>query len=328
MRKLLIILLFCSYLCNAAILSYRLNGGRLGDNLHTLCRAAWLSYVTGTPLYYVPFEYGNSFAFSILLEPLDLTLLANAIKISTCADIYPDSSLTYLCHFYTKTEPLYEYAIAYPEFGRMLKRLLAPTAALSPLSLPDDCITIAMHVRKGGGFDKPLASEQAVIGSVDYSDLKWPSKFPPDEFYITALRRIIELMPDQKLYVYIFTDDPHPARIAQRYGAAINHPLLTFDYREQDNAHNCNVVQDFYAMTQFNCIIRSTSLFAKAAQLIADYTLMIYPKAAHVQDKKVIIDAIELLTRFDSTINRYNITHTIQDAQSDCIVQKIKNAKV
>ena len=127
-------------------------------------------------------------------------------------------------------------------------------------------------MRKGGGFDQPLSTdnvEQNNGTTKKFADEIWPTKFPPDEYYIEALVKVTKLIePHYSIEVHLFTDDQNPEKLAKKYFDAVADSRIKFIYRKNDNAHNRNVVEDYHAMAECDYLIRSSSLIAKASQLV------------------------------------------------------------
>jgi hypothetical protein len=202
--------------------------------------------------------------------------------------------------------------LADQEFMHTLKTCIAPCNPLPLLDLPTDKITVALHVRKGGGYDAPLASEQIFDKNTypqrrntridEPADVIWPLKFPPDQYYIDQIKHLHEMVSGAPLYIYIFTDDPNPADIARRYARELQIDTITFDYRPAGNKHNANVLEDFFNIARFDCLIRSGSNFAQMAQLIGDHKIVIYPKNAHWKRGRLIVHDVGVWTASDVSL--------------------------
>jgi len=167
--------------------------------------------------------------------------------------------------------------------------------------LPQDKISVAVHVRKGGGFDQSLSSIQYypsnMISRKFYADEKWPIKFLPEQYYVNQIKRISKLFDDASLFVYIFTDDRCPLRLVKRIEKAVNKCNITFSCRNCGNTHNTHVVEDFYNMARFDCLIRSGSHFALASQLLGNHQVVIYPKHWQWVGRKLVIDEVSIIDR-------------------------------
>lgn len=267
-------------------ISYRFSGGRLGDNLIAYLHAKWVSLKMDLPLMYMPFEYSDEFAFSLLEIPKKGNYFKTKIDVRKAEDLAKENGSTlYIVPFFPVCKVdrdsvlhlvPYNFDVDWhdPVFRNIVKFLLTPKRAYRKLILPIDTINVAMHVRRGGGVDG------------EFPFLTWPMKFPPDSFYLDQLRLLTEIYKDKKLYVYIFTDDQNPSRIVEEYQKQFNHPLVTFDCRRKENGPNLNIFEDLFAMTQFDCLIRSMSHFSIIAGLLKDYEMMIYPTRCNMFDEK------------------------------------------
>ena len=48
-----------------------------------------------------------------------------------------------------------------------------------------------------------------------------PLRFAPDSFFIAQLKKIAQLYPDERIYVYLFTDHNDPAELAEKYSKEV-----------------------------------------------------------------------------------------------------------
>jgi len=250
----LLLLFFCANIqCERAI-TYEFNGGRFGDCLSTYCKAKWFAHKHKLKLIYKPFIYSDQLALHTFetvyanetLQPFD-----KIVKVKSETDILnnKDKHVLFISNFYSQTPGLYEYGIQNEQFGQEIKNALTPIAPMPFIEKPDNSITAAVHVRKGGGFDQPLASEQIYKKGEQYADQIWPTKFPPNQYYIDQIKVLKKLVGgNTKLIIYLLTDDPDPKALTALYAEKLNDPLISFIFREQHNSHDSNVVEDFYIM--------------------------------------------------------------------------------
>ena len=121
------------------------------------------------------------------------------------AQIKSGESILFECHFLTETPSMYTFTRQDQAFEKIIKEMLAPLITIDPLPRPPSVITVALHVRKGGGSDKPLASQQEYTlketqtkgiylrknnppGShIDIFPIKWPAGI----MYIDAVKKYI-----------------------------------------------------------------------------------------------------------------------------------------
>ncbi len=130
-------------------------------------------------------------------------------------------------------------------------------------------------------------------------DLEYPERFAPDTYFIKQLRYVLDLYPDTKMYVHIFTDDPSPHLIAQKYERILNNPRLTFGYRTSENRHDSNVLDDFFSMAEFDVLIRPSSGFSEMAGRLGRPSLEIRPLADHYrwEGRRLIITEVGVRER-------------------------------
>jgi len=315
---------------------------RLGDNIITLAKAQYFADLYNLKLLYKSFPYSDQFAVHETAIPLTKEYekqFTKIIPVNSAKDIVDHlkngESILFESHFLSETPWLYNYSRQTPLFEKKIKELFTPTMQIDALPKPSAVVTVALHVRKGGGFDNPLASQQeytfddqiagiylkknvpgnsctdiwlinwpagfkyieAVKHFVEkknrFSDYTWPIKFPPDQYYIDHLKYLSDFLKDRQLLVYLFTDDPNPAAIVERYNAALkDYPRIIFSYREAGNHHTKNVIQDLFAIVQCDCLISASSSFAHVAQLLGKHSICIMPTHAITLPDKIIMNKV------------------------------------
>lgn len=352
-------------------ITYKLeNWRRLGDHITTYCKAKYFSYIYRIPLFYRPFPYSDQFEVhqkEQMLTPEIEKKFSKVIPINTIKEFeghYKNSNepILFECHFLTETPWLYTFSRQHLPFEQEIKKLFTPLTPIEPLPKPPSVITVALHVRKGGGFDRPLASQQEytldkehtkgfyllknnipgsctdiwpinwpasikfveeikklVMKKNNFSDYIWPVKFPPDQYYIEQLKQLAKMLPNKNLLVYLFTDDPNPESIMQRYSKALSdYPRIIFSYRQADNRHNKNVIEDLFAIAQCDCLISASSSFSFVAQLLGNHSIIIFPVHAITLPDKIFINKVGVISldNIDDLKNRrmsYNeIVHKIK----------------
>jgi hypothetical protein len=160
---------------------------------------------------------------------------------------------------------------------------------------PKDRVSVAVHLRKGTGYDRPLRSVQIYNlqypedqkkkpGSV-FFDEKFPMKFPPDQYFIDQIKSLYKLLKKTPLYVFVFTDDPNPhplvERIQKEVGFSENE--IVFDYRSGKTGHTEYVIDDLQSMKNFDILIRpESSTFTHIVDyILADFKIVIHPTGFH-----------------------------------------------
>jgi hypothetical protein len=280
--------------CNAV--SYSLSGGRLGDNLVAYFHARWLSYKYGLPLLYKPFPESDQFCLDDMDSEMGNNFLfQNVISIREESDIQttPSSSL-FICPYFPETRNEYEWCnLSYlpffsvnweePDFHEEVVRCLKPKQDLLRMKLPKNCITVAVHLRRGPEFNNPE------------NLIRWPLKFVPDSYYITQIRRLANIFHHKKLYIYVFTDDEQPQVIVNNYRKILNNPNITFACQKVNRAKS--LLEDFYSISQFDCCILCQSNFSLMASKLGNYSVSIAPVHCIMKDNVPVIDEIDLVFR-------------------------------
>ncbi len=317
---------------NSAKITYELSGGRFGDNLVAYCHAKWLSLKNNIPLLFKPFEYSNQLAMHYLDEHINITQINKKVLLQKDLHLKEESDSIYSVPYFGeditehRTNPhwiYFEVDWKDPEFKKELQKLIDPIDInVKKINLSSDYINVAVHIRQGGGYDQPLSN--AGNKSIVFADFDFPLKFPPITFYIDQIKKISEIFKHSKIYLYIFTDDKNPELLVSNIKSQLsNYNNLTFDFRRKNNAHNRNVVSDFFAITQFDCLIRSQSNFSLMASKIGNYKVEIFPiDYISGKNKKPIINKIKIIYK-DSTEN----VDTTYTRQVKPITKSIKSKK-
>ncbi|MDR3646469.1 MAG: hypothetical protein P4L22_02930 [Candidatus Babeliales bacterium] len=297
---------------------------RFGDCLSIIYTTKYLSCKYNLPVLFTKFNNYDELEIqkSIDSQENNFIYFNNIIKINNETEIrhYNEDTLFIVdVNFSLNKEEMSPQAVhdADNDFKKLIK-LTRPIQPACP-KLDKNIIKVALHVRKGGGYDLPLLSKDAldlenynpenVIDADElaiehqkkrfyFSDVRWPFKFPPDSFYLKQILYIYKLLNNKPLHVHIFTDDPNPKCIMEKYKKFINNPNITFSCRQQDNAHDKNVVDDFFAMSTFDCLIRPVSFYSENIQRIGNFKIVIFP--AHgiwVKNDILIIDEVKTITK-------------------------------
>lgn len=238
--------------------TYGLSGGRLGDNLLSYLHARWIAYCNHLPLIIKHFPMDEEFALAYEDAPL---LKEPIIEIP----YFPEPSMK-------NNNPPFFVDWDDEGFLNEIARCLKPTKQHSLLELPKDRITICVHVRRGGTVDPP---------SLYY---EYPLKFPPDQFFIDQIRTCAYIFKDKPLYVFLMTDDLHPEKIIDRYKKAVSCSNIQWDCRKKPAE---NILDDFYSIPLFDCLILGDSNFSIVASKLTQYAIRISP--THYKKKKGVV---------------------------------------
>jgi len=286
---------------STSAITYTLSWGRFGDHLVSYCHAKWIAFKYNIPLLCKPFKYSDQLALhdfekqyseskarkfkkTITLDTSSINTIDRDADILYIVPYFPESNFEsynhnndFSCHFSVDWQD--------PAFKKELQKQIAPRHAISQPQLPTDSIYIAVHIRKGTGYDDLSILNAAM-----------PLKFPPESYYIEQIQILINQLTDQKIYIYIFTDHDNPSEITARLQAAISNDgmgnEITFDCRQTDNHHTKNVIEDFFALTHFDYLIRADSNFSIIAAKLTQYSLEIYPSDFEKKDNTISIKKI------------------------------------
>lgn len=276
-------------------ITYEFSGGRLGDNLVAYLHAKWISYQYQVPLLIRPFRYAEEFVFFEQEEKLTEEIKSQFNK--TCSlDIKnplllkSEKSTLFYFPFYidgldVKGDVNYKHVEPNwndPRFKAIIRQSLSFVNPPKGFPLPKDRITVAIHVRKGCGPD---------TCNMHLSD---PLKFPPNSFYIEQIIRLYHLLNQRPLYVHIFSDISRPQTLINEFAKATKGMKIEYHTRDQQLYFN-TMMEDFYMMSQFDCIIRPNSSFSIVAAKISNCNIEIFPTHASLNGNNPKIERVETL---------------------------------
>lgn len=256
-----------------AYICYAKTGGRFGDNLLNYLHAMWLSEKHKIPLLYTPFPYSEELMLDEGIQ-LDFSsyyrLRKMVVRERTPFD--PNLPFLYESPYFPafKEEQIdgkwwaFDVDWQNPDFRSKALAMIAPKKNLSIAKPPEGAVSIAIHIREGGGFD------------TDHTRLYDPLKLPPLPYYIEALSRAIALFPEQKIYCHLFTDAVDAEAMARKLRETIP-PTVILAVREEKNHHTLNVLEDFFSLFEFDVLIRSRSNFSIVPTLLHDYAAVYFP---------------------------------------------------
>lgn len=258
--------------------TYALDCGRFGDQLINYIKALWISYQYDIPLLYKPFSYSRC----LILSNSHLPLKDHQQKFTSTIQSrsHPFDSTLFEHIKQAKNDNINNlYMISYfiegidewedEKFRQLLSSLIKPKKAIQSLNIPPEEISVALHVRQGGGYDS-----KNKINSM-------PTKFPPHSFYIHGIKVIADYFKDKPLYIHLFTDHRYPNELRKKYINLLKQlnisNKITLKCRTYGNRFDKNVLEDFFGMMQFDCLIRPNSSYSRAAAAVSGPLLEITP---------------------------------------------------
>lgn len=294
-------------------------GGRLGDKLMVYVKAKWFAYKYNLPFLCSDFEFQEKFALhekDNYLKKGGEKEYKHKVVVKKESDIDPLAKDTlFVVDFYVKSPDtahlvnIKQLFLNNPDFHENIKATIAPCEPITPINFPDNYAKVAVHVRRGSGGDLPLlqkdeqptAAEKKTFykksKKVEYMDVGWPTKFPPDDYYIKQIKRLSEILEHKPMYVFIFTDYAFPEEIASKYQNALNMPNIIFDWRRQGHDYKKNIIEDLFALSQFDYLIRSISSYSGIGFLMGNHTLVFAPAHAEWLEDRLIIDKVLFSSR-------------------------------
>ncbi|MEX1012099.1 MAG: hypothetical protein WD595_04765 [Waddliaceae bacterium] len=278
--------------------TYDLGGGRFGDKLLGYLHAKWISYQYGIPFLYRPFIYSDLLVMDqkeVLFKANLLMKYKKVIKPTSKSDIdfTSDISALYIipyfpeCLWERNRKKYFCFEINWddPGFRKEIKSMIKPINPTPSIQLPDDAITVALHIREGGGYDHGKAAQVL------------PLKLPPEDFYIEQLEKMYAIFQGQPLYVHIFTDSRKPEQIVKKFEHNFAGYNIQFNCRKDENNHYSNVIEDFFEMQRFSCLIRPESNFSITAEILGDFQVVIHPLDFERVNGKVCINEVEIIMK-------------------------------
>jgi hypothetical protein len=266
--------------------------GRFGEHATSIIKALLLARKYGFTYVHNPIAHADQLCIQANGTPYTEALSKRYRKVHAFNEKLVINNLSstmptlFFVQYATKLEDLRDIAeITDEAFLADVRALFAPCIARTkPESVPG-VITVALHVRRGGGYDPDSTIRNQAL------------RFANDAYNVAQLKRVMDLFPHCKMLVRLFTDDPNPAAIVARYCTVLKNPAFEFVYRQQGNKHDANVVEDLLAMAECDCLIRPASCFSQLAQLIGNHKVIIYPTSYTRKGTMNVITEVAVVNR-------------------------------
>ena len=303
-------------------------GTLLGDDLCKYCRAKVVSESFKIPLLYKPFPHSNLLVLDGVEKRYDQNLIKGlrvvTIKNERQYRIANNTNTLYVVsprfrftswtgNEYLASNEVMEWhgVIDNAKYKKLFRDLIKPKNEILPINMPNHDISVAIHIRKPGTVDSQQYSEQnwrlrtlkpfsgtGPFYLVNYADMTWPLTFPPTQYYIDQLKRLITMFPRKRIYVHMFTNDKDPDSLIDYFKKKFSKENIVFGYAYQDKEdayYNRNIINDLINMSKFDCIIRSMSHFSQISTLIGEHSIVIYPRNAKWDGKLLEIDQVGII---------------------------------
>jgi hypothetical protein len=334
-------------------ISYRLTRGRLGDQMITYAQAVWFATMYKLDFFYKPFHRSENFflhtAHDLVYDKNIETSFDRIVPIAEYISLDSETpeSIMYLNSLNTKKSPfknldsVQTVALEYPWFKKMLQKLFTPVVPIQKLTIPNEYISVAVHVRTGSGTDRPCISRplfntlecyhwpERIIDKSNlkalYSDERYPNKFPPYQFYIDQIDLLIQLFPNKKFLIYIFTDHKNPMFIVNLFSKQVqSNNQCIFKTHSPEIQKTVSVEDDFYWMAQCDFLIRAGSNLSRAAQLFGNHKVVIHIKKARWHGNAVVPDSIGIITYNKNNQAYAELNLSTADIKNERVINNIK----
>lgn len=169
-------------------------------------------------------------------------------------------------------------------FKKIVRESLAPRITVHVIEPPASCLSVAMHIRRGGHHE--------------YYGLHLDQRrCPPLSFFIEQLRYVCKKFNDKPIYVFVFTDDLNPQELVDELRRSVEGYDVVIDYRPENTSDTSYVLDDFYSIPLFDVLIRSGSNFSFVAGKLGNYILEISPKECSIEGDIVTITEIDMVEK-------------------------------
>lgn len=285
--------------------TYELSPGRFGDNLLSYIHAKWVSYRFHLPLLYKPFIYSdelilhkseylysdsckNVFKKIVTLNGKLAVNLSDSSPTLYVVPYFPESKYELRdCKNFSGTH--WDYFLVNwndREFIDVLKKFIIPCNSVVKISLPTNRVNIALHIRAGGSYDT-----QETIAA-------FPLKFVSTDFFINQIKKLYLFLNNTPLYVCLFTDDNNPMKIVGKLKENLKKFDIQFDCRKQKGSDAQNVINDFFTLQQFDCLLHSESNFSFIMSKIGDFMISIYPDSFYKEGHQLIYNHVNFTVNY------------------------------
>lgn len=257
--------------------------GRMGDCLLAYLKAKWVSHQHNIPLIFEPFKGSENFSLhkkekyhfdksSAVQKFKHCKTYSNKKPISQGKEnnlyevnYYPEDPSEY-SHFPKNWEVSVNWDD--PEFQNIIQENLKPTSDVKLVQMPPHDASIALHVRRGKGFD------------ADAFSYLFPNKLPPMAYYHEALTKVCQEYQNERkkeLYIHLFTDHPNPEELSKEFSSIMEKfPDLKINLSYRKDA---GMLDDLFSMSKFDALIRSTSNFSLISGVLGRPEKEFFPSA-------------------------------------------------
>ncbi len=140
-------------------------GGRFGDNLLAYGHARWLAFVHNWDFYYSEFDYSDKLAMHKIHKHRfadhnkKKVIYIEDTKQIPSDDTIDDDTLFVTVGFPRNNRINYDNS----EFVALMREEIKALSPVTKVVVPKEMLAVAVHVRRGGGWDRPLIQEDTLV---------------------------------------------------------------------------------------------------------------------------------------------------------------------
>ena len=305
-------------------------GERLGDRLLIICAVKFFSLIHDLDFYYHSSQSVEQCALSLTEKKFNDQVKAcyqktmpfseTALKQARLPTLFiaPWSCIDNFCQYFGKR---HLYRTAFDQLRAMVK----PLESLPALVTTGEAISVAVHIRKGEGYDNPPCSVQIYkrhrlrTGGVPV-DRGWPSKVPPEQYYIDQILALEDLLYDKKINFYIFSDCFDLQALTERIKRHCARANATFI--GASSYQGIPPIVDMCKMAACDCLIRPESSYSIVAQIMGNHKLVFSPQRWVWKGGILYITHVKV-TLFDNVQN-WATECTLEQCDKNLLKQWIK----
>lgn len=277
--------------------TYDFSGGRFGDNLVSYLHGKWVAHVLNLPLLYRPFELSDQLVMhkeELWLEDFRFTYVKKFRKGMELSSLDRKGTLAVIPFFPEFKWEIKNLGFAYPHmtvnwddeiFQKNYKAMIKPIKQVAYIDVPPGRISVAIHYRSARG----VSSDQEYVN--------FTQRFLPLEYYVAQWSKLLEVLGDRPIYLHLFTDDPNPSDLITKFNLNVPNSNVIYGFRTPEEDKLQTVLNDFFCLANFDCIIRSDSNFSLCAALVGDVAIEMFPIDSVVEDN------VRKVTEFGMKIN-------------------------
>ena len=292
---------------------------RLGDQLVQFSKAKWLAKNYELPFFYRKFDFSDDLLLSESNELFDEDQQASAISIPIIRsipvlyvfpkrlslllkfqfnnDLLPNGKAYDLLNFLNVKRLTFSELLLDDQLRDELRQEVKAKFPLHSIEKPLDRKSVAVHMRRGSGPDTPFQENGCASGEGKPCNETMPKRFPPLEYFVQQIDALCDLLQDDALFVHIFTDDKNPEQLIQRLQAAVKSENIIFKSRASHESYDNMILEDLFAMSEFDCLIRSSSDFSRTAQLIGNHQVVMSPESYRRGKEGIYISKVQVCQR-------------------------------